>query len=110
MPDDHSREDSILGLILGLPLLVIEALAPYLYIGVLLLAGITDSPWIYHPILFLGMFVPGIALFICAFKWRDPSPKVFARICNVLGTTGCLVGGCVIIFFYVSAVIAKAGS
>lgn len=98
-----------LSLLLDVAIFVWEVLSPYLLIVALVMAAYSSSPWIYQPILFLGLLCPGFFLCGWAFTGRSESRGLLSRFSDHVGTAGCIVTGVTFLGLYGFALKWKLG-
>ena len=58
-----------------------------IYLAALIIAAISPSPWVYHPLLFVCLVFPSIHFFKSAITGRSDNTDKWSQFTNQLGTT-----------------------
>lgn len=66
--------------------LIWETLGPIIYIAGLVTAFVSNTPWLYIPVLALLFLLPAYHFAVAAFSGRSNRRTVSARATNILGT------------------------
>ena len=82
-----------------------------LWLGLLICAGISQNPFIYHPIYILCFSVPAFLCLRGAIRGRSKNKEGSFRIAimNSMGTGSLIVVALMLLFFNVAFALAKSG-
>ena len=79
----------------------------YIIIAALVIAAISKSPWIYHPLLMLSLLAPGIFFVRYAFSNRSGDSKKWLKTLDNAGTLLTLLIAAFFIILYLACVYLK---
>lgn len=83
-PESHMRY--FIDLIKDLLLMLWQGFGAILWLGAVVVAAVSISPWIYHPIFIAGFLMPSVYFTYYAFKKRSEDSNKRQRVIDNIGT------------------------